>query len=246
MRLPPIALSVAALVASGALAAPAHADHDRLPDGRHVKDYTVRSGDTATELAVRFHAWTAELIAHNHLGSTAALRTGQRIEIPVVTSAVRDPKPKPKPAAQQSSTPHTAPDAPRDRVRATIVRAARHRGVDPQLALAVSWQESGWQMGRTSSAGAVGAMQVLPATAEWMEWYVGRELHPRRLRDNVAAGVALLGVLDDHTRTHRHRVGAYYQGLGAVREHGLYDETRHYVDNVVAIRHRLERGQPPG
>jgi hypothetical protein len=40
-------------------------------------------------------------------------------------------------------------------------------------------------------------------------------------------------------------VGAYYQGLGAVRRHGLYDDTRAYVDNVLAIKHRLEAGRPP-
>ncbi len=55
----------------------------------------------------------------------------------------------------------------------------------------------------------------------------------------------LLGVLGDHTRTRRHQVGAYYQGLGAVQEHGLYGETKAYVANVLAIKKRLERGRPP-
>ena len=68
-------------------AAPAAADHERLPQGRHLKTYTVKPGDTATGLAVRFHAWTAELISHNHLDSSGRLRVGQRIEIPVVTEA---------------------------------------------------------------------------------------------------------------------------------------------------------------
>ena len=49
----------------------------------------MKPGDTATGLAVRFHAWTAELISHNHLGSTATLRVGQRIRIPVVRAAAR-------------------------------------------------------------------------------------------------------------------------------------------------------------
>ncbi len=59
---------ITAVIVGGALTAPASAEHERLPDGRHIKPYTVRPGDTATELAVRFHAWTDELIAHNHLG----------------------------------------------------------------------------------------------------------------------------------------------------------------------------------
>jgi hypothetical protein len=40
-------------------------------------------------------------------------------------------------------------------------------------------------------------------------------------------------------------VGAYYQGLGALQEHGLYGETKAYVANVLAIKERLEDGRPP-
>ena len=126
-----------------------------------------------------------------------------------------------------------------------IVATARRHGVPPNLALAVSWQESGWQMHRTSSAHAIGAMQVLPATGAWMSLYAGRPLKLRHTRDNVLAGVLLLGVLDDQTRTRRRQVAAYYQGLGAVREHGLYRETKRYVRNVRAIHQRLRHGLPP-
>ncbi len=53
-------------------------------------------------------------------------------------------------------------------MRRVVVRIARQHGVDPHLALAVAWQESGWQQRRISSAGAIGVMQVLPGTARWM------------------------------------------------------------------------------
>ena len=43
---------------------------------------------------------------------------------------------------------------------------ARANGVDPALALAVSYQESGWNMHVVSVANAVGAMQVIPATSD--------------------------------------------------------------------------------
>jgi hypothetical protein len=234
---------MAGLAVAG-LAAPAVADHEQLPRGRQGTPYTVRAGDTASGLAVRFHAWTAELIEHNHLGAAGALHVGQRLEIPVVTSAV--------PTSQHDATSGGGghhgthhPDPSRERVRSTIAATARRHGVDPQLATAVSWQEAGWQMHHVSSAGAVGAMQVLPATGRWMEWYAGRPLHLHRLQDNAAAGVLLLGVLGDETRSRRHQVAAYYQGLGAVREHGLYDDTRGYVANVIAIKRRLEEGRPP-
>jgi hypothetical protein len=251
-----LALAVTSLATGVVLgtASPAAADHGALPDGRHVEHYTVRAGDTATGLAVRFHAWTAELISHNHLGSGATLRVGQRLEIPVVTSAVPGGR-SGKGGGKSKSTSNggrkaasgsTATVSPsRQRVRDEVVAASRYYGVDPELALAVSWQEAGWQMHHVSSAGAIGAMQVLPSTGEWMEYYAGRRLHLRHLRDNVAAGVLLLDVLGDQARNQRRRVAAYYQGLGAVREHGLYDDTRGYVANVLAIKRRLEDGQSP-
>jgi murein DD-endopeptidase MepM/ murein hydrolase activator NlpD len=238
----------AAIVAGGAVTAPASGEHERLPDGRHLELHTVQPGDTATGLAVRFHAWTAELIAHNHLGPGAGLRVGEQIEIPVVTAAVdkartQEPARSHRRTEPRSGTKMAYPS--RQQVRQAIVRVSRRQGVDPQLSLAVSWQEAGWRMHHVSSAGAVGAMQVLPSTAKWMELYVGRDLKPRRLRDNVTTGVTLLDVLAAETVSRARQVGAYYQGLGAVRRHGLYDDTRAYVDNVLAIRHRLEAGQPP-
>ena len=236
---------IAAAIAGGAVTAPAAADDQRLPGGRHIKHYTVRPGDTATGLAVRFHAWTAELVAHNHLGPGAGLTVGEQIEIPVVTAAVsRDHQASPR-RHTQARPDKKAAEISRHQVRRAIVRVSRRQGVDPQLSLAVSWQEAGWRMHHVSSAGAVGAMQVLPSTAKWMELYVGRDLHPWRMRDNVATGVTLLDVLAAETVSRARQVGAYYQGLGAVRRHGLYDDTRAYVDNVLAIKHRLEAGQPP-
>ena len=236
-----VALTALAVGLALAPVSPAAADHERLPQGRHLKDYTVRSGDTVTGLAVRFHAWTAEIVSHNHLDGAGGLRVGERIEIPVV-KAGSGTKGGDK---GRTSKMWQHPDRDREKVRRVIAGAARNHGVDPQLALAISWQESGWQMGVVSGAHAIGAMQVLPATGAWMSMYTGRRLHIRRLHDNVLAGVILLDVLDDLTRTRRRMIGAYYQGLGAVREHGLYSETRRYVRNVLAIEHRLERGLPP-
>ncbi|KQY63954.1 MULTISPECIES: lytic transglycosylase domain-containing protein [unclassified Nocardioides] len=246
-----------------ATAAPALADDD-LPAGRKVVSHTVRSGDTATELAVKYHAWTAELISLNDLGPSAALQVGDRIRIPVVlaalpkgerpkagksTSGTHETKHAKKAGKPARATPRKSTARPahpsRAKVRDIIERTARNHGVDPHLALAVSWQESGWQMHHVSSADAIGAMQVLPDTGEWMSLYAGRPLKLRHTHDNVLAGVLLLDLLDDMTKTRRQQVGAYYQGLGAVREHGLYGETKAYVDNVQAIQRRLEKSGNP-
>jgi soluble lytic murein transglycosylase-like protein len=232
------------------LGGPALATDGDLPPGRRLVDHRVQPGETATGLAVRFHAWTDELVRHNHLGPSGALRVGQRLEIPVVVSALphggdtQHPATEPAPAQSHAGPrEHRSPD--RAVVRRAVARTAAREGVDPQLALAVSWQESGWQMGLRSGAGAIGAMQVLPETGEWMSLYAGHRLRLHRLADNATAGVTLLRVLQQETSTQRHAVAAYYQGLGAVRSDGLYGETRDYVANVLAIRRELEAGRPP-
>lgn len=233
---------VLAAAATAVQAAPAHADHQRLPSDRTLAPYVVERGDTASGLAVRLGAWTAEIVSHNHLDRSGTLRVGQRIEVPVVGrdgAAGGDREGSPRTRMWQH------PDREREKVRRVIAGAARNQGVDPQLALAVAWQESGWQMGLVSSADAIGAMQVLPSTGRWMEHYAGRDLDLRRTGDNAKAGVLLLRVLSRHTQRRAHKIGAYYQGLGAVQRHGLYEETRTYVENVEAIKQRLEQGRPP-
>ena len=248
--------ALAATLAATVVQGPAVADDSDLPPGRTPTPYVVRPGDTATALAVRHRAWTAELIAVNHLGPDGHLRVGQRIVIPVVTALAGKPrgegngngngkKNSGKKGSRAGNDHWQHSDPSRQGVRRVIARTARQLDVDPQLALAVSWQEAGWQMHHVSSANAIGAMQVLPPTARWMELYTGRPLRLHRLRDNALAGVMLLRVLDAHTSSRRHQVAAYYQGLGAVRRHGLYDDTRAYVANVLAIKRRLEAGRPP-
>lgn len=243
-------LSTAVVGAGLALASPADAHHADLPKGRTMTPHTVRAGETATGLAVRYHAWTDELIRYNHLGRHGQLYVGQHIVIPQVTARLHK-KPKRSAHHHASRAPKATArtwkhaDPSRATVRAAIVRAARAHGVDPELALAVSWQESGWQMHHVSWASAVGAMQVLPSTGTWMSLYAGRPLKLTRLEDNALAGVLLLKVLDQNTHSQRHQIAAYYQGLGAVREHGLYRDTERYVANVKYIKRRLESGWRP-
>jgi murein DD-endopeptidase MepM/ murein hydrolase activator NlpD len=220
-----LATTLATAVIGAGMLTPGAASAEVGSSGRRMVDHRVRPGETATGLAVRFHAWTAELIAHNHLDRAGHLRVGQHLEIPVVLAALphrhRGHPHRHRHGARHhhgATHPrhHRSGDPSRAVVRRVVARAAARRGVDPQLALAISWQESGWQMDRRSSAGAIGAMQVLPGTAAWMSLYEGRRLHP-----------------------------AYYQGLGAVRDHGIYAQSRPYVRNVLALRHRLEAGHKP-
>jgi hypothetical protein len=241
------------------------ADPHRWPGhpGRRVVRYRVRPGDTATGLAVRFHAWTDELRAINRLGRHGRLYVGDRIRIPVVPAAVRRHRQAPRPARAHRAKPHRAPDrarphrvrhhrpkpwrhaeASRAQVRRVVARTARRHGVDPAVALALSWQESGWQQRRISSAGAIGAMQVMPGTGRWMSLYVDRRLNLYSLRDNVTAGIVLFKVLRGET-SWRRSIASYYQGLGSIRSRGLYPSTRRYTRNVAHLYRRLQRGWDP-
>jgi soluble lytic murein transglycosylase-like protein len=244
-------VAAAALLLTVLTSAPAEARGRPWPGhpDRTLVGHVVRPGETATGLAVRFHAWTRELVALNRLGRDATLRVGERIRIPVVVSAARKhrvaapapaaPAPPPSRAEQLRAQGWRHWRMTRDQVRQALAHEARRLGVPVKLALAVGWQESGWHQPLRSSAGALGVMQVLPGTGLWMSLYAGRPLDLRETHDNVTAGVTLLRVLLDETRTTRRAVAAYYQGLGAVRRHGLYPDTRRYVASVQAIRQRL-------
>lgn len=235
------------------------------PD-RSIVTHTVRPGETATGLAVRYHAWTAELIRLNRLGSNGALYQGQVLQIPVVVSAVRraqgqtvqqPQRPRThahkrkhaRPVLLHTTTPPTRgwqhDRMSRTQVRNLVTAMARHYGVPPELALAIAWQESGWQQRRVSSAGALGVMQVMPDTGRWMRWYAGRPLRLRDTHDNVQAGILTLRTLRGWTRRDNTAIAAYYQGLGAVRQHGYFRDTAAYVRAVRAHERRIARTGSP-
>ncbi len=257
-------LPVVPVLPAARAAAAAAAPWPGHPDRALVR-YVVRPGDTATGLAVRYHAWTAELISLNRLGAKGTLRQGQELKIPIVLSAVRrasghvpPPRVTHKHAhpRKQRARPvlHTVTppgrgwlhaDLTRDQVRRLVVATARRYDVPPKLALAVAWQESGWQQRRISSAGAIGVMQVMPDTGRWMRWYVGRKLRLRDTHDNVLAGIMTIRVLRGWTRRDNSAIAAYYQGLGAVRRHGYFRDTRMYVAAVRAHERRIARTGTP-
>jgi LysM repeat protein len=232
--------------------------------GRTLRRYTVRSGDTATRIAVRFHAWTAELLAINHRTASSYWYVGERVTVPVVTAAVRHARHHARPAHHKPAhhkpahhrprhhrpRHHSKPSRPpqyhpsRAQVRDEVRRVALRYGVRPNLALAIAWQESGWQQHVRSSAGAVGSMQVMPGTGRWLSTLLGRRLHLRRLHDNVVAGVLLFTLLrQDHGV--RRSLAGYYQGIGSVQAHGTYASTRRYVRSVTLLWRMLNRGWHP-
>ncbi len=131
------------------------------------------------------------------------------------------------------------PARPRS-VRAAVGYWAAIYGVDPHLARAVAWNESGFNPHEVSPTGAQGAMQVQPATWSFVEQRILRRQVAHDAEGGVQVGVAYLHYL--LLRFHGNRtlaLAAYYQGPEAVRHHGVYRSTRHYVATVLALTERL-------
>jgi LysM repeat protein len=225
--------------------------------GSGPRRHTVVSGDTLSGIASRYGVAQATIARANHLPSSNIVMLGATLVIPGAgkgsSSSRRSTSSGGNTFAGRTYSSAVVSAADRTRaqlarrnlpsqagMRDIIVAKARANGVDPALALAVSYQESGWNMHVVSVANAVGAMQVIPATSEWISGVVGRRLDPTSPSDNATTGVVLLKILTRSASSERQAVAAYYQGLRSVRQNGMFADTRHYVDNVMALKARFE------
>ena len=124
-------------------------------------------------------------------------------------------------------------------MRATIVTTATSMGVAPALALAVAYQESGFNHTAVSAANAIGTMQVIPSSGEWASQMVGRPLNLLDPHDNVVAGVAILRSLVRTSPDLATAIAGYYQGAASVQRNGMYADTRRYVASVQTLMSRF-------
>lgn len=126
--------------------------------------------------------------------------------------------------------------ASRADVRAALDRWSSAYGVDRRLARALAWMESGFQPEVVSDVGAIGVMQLLPETWEWVDAMLIGHATPRTYEGNVQAGVRYLRWQLDQFGGDEHRaLAGWYQGARAVREIGLYDDTKQFVKIVLML-----------
>lgn len=222
-----------------------HAHHHKAHRTTHLATiwHTVVQGDTVDGLAVHYNVKPAVIARRNHLPKSLTILLGERLAIPHrvhghrthgLGSAVSAVVTRERNLLEH----HREPS--REQVAAMIRRTAARWGLDGRLALAISWQESGFNMREVSPVGAIGTMQVMPYTAAYLSAdVVHRPLDMFKARDNITAGVALLSVLTHEAKSEREAVAGYYQGLQSVRDHGMYRSTKQYVANVMALRERF-------
>ena len=203
-------------------------------DHQTGETHRIRPGDTLYGIARRYGTSVAELVRINgitdpnriHVGRDLTIRPGGGTPAPDSTSAA-----DPTPTATLTQA----------EVGALLDRTARAHGVDPSLVKAVAWQESRWRNHVVSSAGAIGIMQVMPATGRWISTSLaGRTLDLEDPEDNVLAGVLYLRYLGTLTGSNERRLlASYFQGPNAVARHGVSPAGHRYVEQVQGHRERF-------
>ena len=184
--------------------------------------HVVRVGDTLTSIAAGAGTTVTALAALNHIDPAKPIVIGQKLRLPA------------QPAALASSSPSSAV------VRSKLDAWSSKLGVDPHLVRALAWMESGFQTRIVSNAGARGVLQTLPTTRAYVENVLAGRAIPETVDGDIEVGILylrhLLQVFDGNESL---ALAGWYQGERAVREHGVYNVSKPFVANVLALRTRM-------
>ena len=221
--------------------------------------YTVKRGDTLGAIARAHNTTVSAIAAANGISNPNRLSVGQRLTIggsaPASSNSTSANK-KPQlvtnnfpgytyadstvAAANENKHSLISKSVPsRAEMQRIVADTARSMGVDPKLALAHAYVESGFDATAVSPANAIGTMQVIPSSGKWASQLVGRELDLLDPYDNVVAGVAIIRSLHRSTSNFDHAVGGYYQGLGGVQKYGMRSDTVAYVAKIKSAMNRF-------
>jgi soluble lytic murein transglycosylase-like protein len=181
------------------------------------------------EYAVLSNGFRIHAERHEIAGSSVLLYLKDGVtEMPAASVASFEPEEYAPPPALP---PKVDPPLPMRDARTLVRDAARRTGLPPALVESVARVESNLRPEAVSPKGAIGVMQLMPATA--------REFaaDPRDTAQNIDAGARLLrDLLIKYDGDVVKALSAYNAGSGAVdRYRGMppYAETRDYVDKVI-------------
>lgn len=124
------------------------------------------------------------------------------------------------------------------RIQEAVEKASKKYGIDKELINIIIYHESRFKPDVTSSAGAMGLMQLMPGTAKAM----GVE-NPYDIEDNVMGGTKLLkNLLDTYGNSKELALAGYSAGTGTVEKlgvkskedvHKLPYESREFIQYVM-------------
>lgn len=230
--------SLMAVVASGSAAARVH---------------TVKAGDTLDSLSRRYGVPIPTLAQANAIANPDHILAGSKLTLPapgapslpearVTTQPVAKVTPVASTAVSTTARPVAVPPS-RSGLRPVFGQFAKTAGVPADLTMALAWQESGWQVHKVSSTRAVGVMQLMPDTVEFVSRILLRQrqnLDPHDPVANIRMGTRFVRyLLDRNGGDVDAALASYYQGLRSVRERGVFPETHRFVANVKALRPRF-------
>lgn len=146
------------------------------------------------------------------------------------------------------ASPRSTTDPSRAQVKRLLIDSAERHGVNPNLVMAVAWWESGWDQNQVSSTGAVGIMQVEPATAAAAgPRLLHRTADIHNPSDNIELGVVVLKEdLDNFHDDLTDALVAYYEGPAAVTDWNSLDAgAKRYVWGVYRLAVAFSEGTGP-
>lgn len=211
--------------------------------------YLVQPGDTLTAIAQRDGTTVAALASLNGLSPNGLLPAGKALALPQPGTATTSTSSGTTTGTTQYVSGTTSggsggPYPTNETVSGSqIASIADANGVPSSLAQAIGWQESGWNNSEVSPIGAVGVMQIVPGTWQWIQRNMAAgSLSPDSASDNVRGGVLLLHSLLADTGSDSMAAAGYYQGLASIRAHGEYADTQRYVNDVMSLQSHFGGG----